>query len=75
MTPKLEPTRINFREQNLNPINIINRVIVTDTPAHMICPHCSNFVTTKIVRRNGKFAWLLATGLCLIWLVWCKSFK
>ncbi len=69
MTQKLEPIRIDFRKQNLNPINILNKVIVTDTPANMICPHCSNFVTTRIVRRNGTFAWLLVGALCLVWLV------
>lgn len=56
----------DFRRENLNPLNILNGQIVTDSPAQISCPYCNLSITTSITRRNGKFTWLVAGGLCLI---------
>lgn len=66
--------KINFRKHNLNPINIMNGYVITDLPAQMVCSKCKNYIMTNIVRRNGMFSWLLATGLCLVGCLPCSIF-
>ena len=66
--------KINFRKHNLNPINIMNGNVITDLPAQMVCSKCKNYIMTNIVRRNGMFSWLLATGLCLVGCLPCSIF-